>query len=811
MPTTAGTQATYRPRNLVVLSDGTGNSSAKLFRTNVWRIYEALDLLCDDQVALYDNGVGTASFKPLAALGGAFGYGLKRNVLDLYTFLCRNYKVASNYDEDPNDPARHDKIFAFGFSRGAFTARVLASLVANQGLICAAKDDRDLIRLSRWAYRHYRAQRFKTWFGVTLLRKLRDSLFRAKDALLRQKPYKPSKNRPVNVDFLGVFDTVAAYGLPFDELTNGWDQYVWPMLPRDRSLNPRVKCARHAVALDDERQTFFPLLWDEDSKQEKDKARMHGYPPDRIQQVWFAGMHSNVGGGYADDALSMGPLCWMAGEAAAQGLRFQAHMRPSNGPVPDQWMERAASCAPMGDSRRGVAAYYRYHPRPVAQLCNDPLVRIELPKIHESVFERIRDARDSYAPFGLPEKYVVVTKTGQVLQGDSDSTPPATSPNPYEHSTQARSRVHEQQNAWNGVWVRRVVYFATIAATLLLLVLPFISWFRTALPEANNYAPLGIVIDAAAALVPSFAEGWLEKYRAITFWLLVNVLLIGALLYWGSFLKDTIGIRMRNVWKSHSLTAQPMDMAAEPSDPIYKLRTSDAYVRWFHFQSKQLLPFVFGILMFLIIVLVIPIRLVHEVRSRADWICDTAPAARTADGWFALYPSDMCTPTGITIEQGARYAVEIAIPDPEKACGVTEQDRDAQLTRVGPWFDKNIPVQSTAGVTSTLPMKLFAPFRRVWAAAYFVPVATIGSGLPERHYLTESATTFRATRTGPLSIFINDAAFPCLGWDCFYRNNHGGPAKVMVTKLDNGQTAYVPRLTPYSCEEQRATVNGSTR
>ena len=64
-------QAPFRPRNLVMLSDGTGNSAAKLFRTNVWRIYEALDLNCDEQIALYDDGVGTASFKPLALLGGA--------------------------------------------------------------------------------------------------------------------------------------------------------------------------------------------------------------------------------------------------------------------------------------------------------------------------------------------------------------------------------------------------------------------------------------------------------------------------------------------------------------------------------------------------------------------------------------------------------------------------------------------------------------------------------------------------------------------------------------------------------------------
>ena len=79
-------------RNIVLLSDGTGNSAAKVWRTNVWRIFEALDLSGSDQVAFYDDGVGTSSFKPLAILGGAFGFGLKRNVVDIYKFVCRNYR-----------------------------------------------------------------------------------------------------------------------------------------------------------------------------------------------------------------------------------------------------------------------------------------------------------------------------------------------------------------------------------------------------------------------------------------------------------------------------------------------------------------------------------------------------------------------------------------------------------------------------------------------------------------------------------------------------------------------------------------------
>lgn len=104
MATGMVTNTSDPPKVIVVLSDGTGNSAAKLFKTNVWRLYQALDLEpltpaqaargIVRQVAYYDDGVGTSSFKPLALLGGAFGWGLKRNVLDLYMFLCRNYRPA---------------------------------------------------------------------------------------------------------------------------------------------------------------------------------------------------------------------------------------------------------------------------------------------------------------------------------------------------------------------------------------------------------------------------------------------------------------------------------------------------------------------------------------------------------------------------------------------------------------------------------------------------------------------------------------------------------------------------------------------
>ncbi len=159
-------------RKITLLSDGTGNSSAKVWRTNVWRVFESLDLSGSGQVALYDDGVGTSSFKPAAILGGAFGFGLKRNVIDLYKFACRNWR-----DDD-------DEIFGFGFSRGAFTMRVVVGLILDQGLIRAGSEA-ELSQAAIAAYRNYRRKKYHTFwrFPEIIARALRDAFVWIRNAV----------------------------------------------------------------------------------------------------------------------------------------------------------------------------------------------------------------------------------------------------------------------------------------------------------------------------------------------------------------------------------------------------------------------------------------------------------------------------------------------------------------------------------------------------------------------------------------------------------------------------------------------------
>ncbi len=517
-------------RKIILLSDGTGNSAAKVWRTNVWRVFESLDLSGSDQVAFYDDGVGTSSFKPLAILGGAFGWGLKRNVLDLYKFLCRNYRS----DED--------EIFGFGFSRGAFTIRVVIGLVIDQGLV-KYESEEELDRKIRAAYRAYRAEKFRSKFRIEVpFRRLWHRFVSAS----HDKTEKPVKN----IRFLGLWDTVAAYGLPIEEMTRGISRYLFPLELPDRQLDPKVKRACHALSLDDERTTFHPVLWDESGEPiiPPDVATGERRTKDeRISQVWFAGVHSNVGGGYPDDSLACVSLNWMMSEAVACGLRFKR--APDSDP--DAIVHARSAQDKDGrlyDSRSGLGGYYRYGPRKLADLCNmilsnDPRdrVRIETPKVHESVLERIRVRAHLYAPIGLPERYEVVTNDGRIL--------PAAG-HPYETAQVVVARCKGQELVWNLVWRRRAIYFLTVFSSLYLASYPL---YHRISPTGEFETPLRYVSDTirlAGSFLPGAANPWLNAYAQDPGWFLLIAAIVGFLILVGSRLGGEISDRMNVIWKA---------------------------------------------------------------------------------------------------------------------------------------------------------------------------------------------------------------------------------------------------------------------
>src|SRR5277367_6527229 len=210
-------------KRIALFSDGTGNSSAKAQKTNVWRLFQALDQTQGDQLAMYDDGVGTSSNKYLAILGGAFGWGLKRNVIDLYKYFCCNYR-------------KDDDIYGFGFSRGAFTIRVLVGLIVREGLV-TFRSEEELDHHAAAAYRSFRYKAFPSKSPIVwAFRKLRDGILYVRNRIKGYDNYRAieaatrvAERHQIPIRLLGLWDTVEAYGMPIQELKRGIDWVLWPM------------------------------------------------------------------------------------------------------------------------------------------------------------------------------------------------------------------------------------------------------------------------------------------------------------------------------------------------------------------------------------------------------------------------------------------------------------------------------------------------------------------------------------------------------------------------------------------------------
>ncbi len=263
-------------KRIIICSDGTWNSPVEGEATNVLKLARSIKHVAADgkpQVVFYDWGVGTDTH---TITGGAFGVGLDKNIQDAYRFIVHNYNPGV-------------ELFLFGFSRGAYTVRSLAGFIRNVGILKRPKAE-----LIPKAYNLYRSK--------SKPKSARSKKFRKDNSVANETP----------IDFLGVWDTVGSLGIPLSFLGFLNDKYEF----HDTKLSRIIKHARHAVAIDEKRDDFKPALWDiKDSNQD-------------VKQVWFAGVHSDVGGGYKDSGISDIALKWMIQEARSFGLDVEKHLKP---------------------------------------------------------------------------------------------------------------------------------------------------------------------------------------------------------------------------------------------------------------------------------------------------------------------------------------------------------------------------------------------------------------------------------------------------------------------------------------------------
>ncbi len=258
-------------KRLVVCCDGTWSSRDQGSPTNVVKLHGALAEVGADgvpQLTHYVQGVGTKRWQRL--VGGAFGWGLSQNVQEGYRFLVENFEPG-------------DELFLFGFSRGAYTARSLAGLVRNAGILRTVHADKidEAYALYRDRAKHPRGEE--------------SAKFRA------------TYSHESRIRCIGVWDTVGSLGIPITGvhllkvLNRPWQFH-------DTDLSSQVDAAFHALAIDERRGPFTPTLWSRPD------------PDQQVEQVWFSGVHSDVGGGYSDDDLADIALLWMVDRARGCGL-----------------------------------------------------------------------------------------------------------------------------------------------------------------------------------------------------------------------------------------------------------------------------------------------------------------------------------------------------------------------------------------------------------------------------------------------------------------------------------------------------------
>lgn len=276
-------------------------------------LYEQYKKLKDfEHLRYYDTGVGTRRFNRVR--GGTFGRGVSENISQAYEFLSHVWQPG-------------DEIYVFGYSRGAYTARSLVGLLSLAGLIqaedCLDKNKRQ----QAIDYLHD----FIKYTHEESLKVFRSS---TKENPPPEKPEwlnkLPKERQNIKVKFIGVWDTVASMGKPASiksRLLNFFGKQIVHETLGNAEICTNVEHAYHAMAIDEHRLDFYPVLW---IYPQKNTTALTQAKKIKVEQCWFVGAHSNVGGGYKDNYLHEIPCYWMQQKAIDAGLLFHHKLTPSN-------------------------------------------------------------------------------------------------------------------------------------------------------------------------------------------------------------------------------------------------------------------------------------------------------------------------------------------------------------------------------------------------------------------------------------------------------------------------------------------------
>jgi hypothetical protein len=322
----------------------------------------------------------------------------------------------------------------------------------------------------RKAYSTYRRS-YRTWLGGVLNRILVGLRLRRTDRDAMED-FREAHSVPgdVRIRFIGVWDTVDAVGGPFhtsDVINALFHRFKFP----DRILSDKVDQAAHALSIDEARAAFGPVLWE---------------AKPNVEQIWFAGVHSNVGGGYTKQGMSLVTLDWMMQKAQQSGLRILSDDRKNyweHGNVDDK----------MYDSRAGLGVFYRWKPRNMQRLWVDQKAGTQ-PPIHLSVLERIAHGTDGYAPGTLaPAASVTFTPSDDHQQNEALMVRAQAVKSALD-GAYARSGPNLQK-AHGTVFIGRIAYYVYVLSCLAVILAASVP------PDVGSRRNLWIVLTNAGTLI----------------------------------------------------------------------------------------------------------------------------------------------------------------------------------------------------------------------------------------------------------------------------------------------------------------------
>ena len=569
-------------------------------------------------------------------------------------------------------------------------------------------------------------------------------------------------------------------------------------------------------------------------------------------QVWFSGVHANVGGGYPDDGLAHVSLDWMMQEAAAYaGLEFvETEVR--------SLQARSNQLGVAHDSRAWAGNIYRLDPRNLEQLGNFQKpgfigtirktmrdspekrgedinqVKIARPIIHHSVFDRVKHDGAGYAPINIPADYRVYFEDSSISDLPKKGSVVSSA---FESAQEASTRVKFQNVIWNTIWYRKIIYFITLFLFVLFLAYPYLQSLGmkipllTALNGSQDDRWVGSIAHTVRAIpgligmIPGFgfASAWTQSYEQYPFPFMILFVPVVALMWISGIIAKNASGEMRQVWGHLNGTMPVTEPPSNWSRALADFLMGETY-RKIRKGFRILLEFWMSVIFigFILFGALFAFRIPFFVSELVGAHCEPVSEGKRQLGTkFIFEASDPCFATGITLESGKTYLVEMQIntDDIEKW---KDGDMNADLRGWLPEQEWHEHVSAWERIGTDILVTFGIPLRRNLLLPWYQPMARLDQYRFDRYQLKNREdfyekeelealkkaeiqhclrSSITARKTRQLYFYVNDAMFAHHSFLHDFYNNNKGSLEVLVRERPENETLVLYPLCRYGKSE----------